>query len=128
MPLSNARRSRPLTLAAVAIAGAALLGACGDDDGSATSADRAPAAEPVVEIERSRFAPEELTVGVGDEVEWVNLDPFAHTVTSSDASSVAFDSGQLGEDEMFVQAFDEAGTYDYFCQIHPTMRASVIVE
>lgn len=110
-----------------------LLPACGGGDPSTSSgavgAEDGPGAGPAtVTIERSRFAPEEITVAAGGTVEWVNLDPFDHTVTARDDQAVDFDSGPLGQDETFTQQFEEPGTYRYFCEIHPTMRASVTVE
>jgi len=104
---------------------AVLLGACGDDD-DATATD-ASAPDAVVTMEQSRFAPDSLDVAPGTAVTFENLDPYAHTVTSAEGSTVAFDSGQLGEGETYVQTFAEAGTYGYFCEIHPTMRAEVVV-
>ena len=104
---------------------AVLLSACGDDDDS-TAAD-APAADAVVTMEESRFAPDSLDVAPGSEVTFENLDPYAHTVTAAEGSTAEFDSGQLGEGDTFVQTFDDAGTYEYFCEIHPTMRAEVVV-
>lgn len=124
-----------------------LLGACGGDDDTAatdTTADTAAeTSEPTatetpsegdaatdgdgVTIERSRFAPETLEVAAGTTVTFENTDPYAHTVTSADDSAVDFDSGELAQDETFEQTFDEAGTYAYFCQIHPTMTAEVVV-
>jgi plastocyanin len=105
---------------------AVLLGACGgDDDADDAAADAVATA--TVTIERSRFAPDPVEITTGSEVAFENLDAFAHTVTSVEGSEMAFDSGQLGQDETFTQTFDEAGTYGYFCEIHPTMRAEVIV-
>jgi plastocyanin len=102
---------------------AALLGACGDDDDGGAAAD----AGATVTIEQSRFAPDPVEVAVGSEVTFENLDAFAHTVTSAEGSDLEFASGELGPDETFTQTFDEAGTYGYFCEIHPTMRAEVTV-
>lgn len=102
-----------------------LLGACGDDDAATTTDD--PATDAVVTMEQSRFAPDSLDVAPGTEVTFENLDPYAHTVTAAEGSTVEFDSGQLGEGDTFVQTFDDAGTYEYFCEIHPTMRAEVVV-
>ena len=81
-----------------------------------------------VTITQSRFDEVELRVAAGTTVTFVNADPFAHTVTSRDGAPVAFDSGNLGQDETFEFTFDQPGEYAYFCQIHPTMRAVVIVE
>ena len=131
----------------VATLAAALLTltACGGDDtnGAAPSTD-APVTTPVdgsgseattadaaggatVTISRSRFSETEIRVAPGTTVTFVNTDAFAHTVTSRDGSPVEFDSGELGLDETFEFTFDEPGEYAYFCQIHPTMRAVVIV-
>ena len=82
---------------------------------------------PVVEIERSRFDTAVLEVEAGTTVVFRNLDGYAHTVTSFDDAPMAFDSGEFGEGETFEVTFDEPGEYRYFCAIHPTMRASVVV-
>lgn len=127
------RSSRPARIIALTIGATALLTACGGGGdapsaavpgvGSGASTDSAS-----VTIERSRFEPTEVAIGAGGTVEFTNLDPFDHTVTAADASPVEFDSGPFGQDETFTQQFDEAGSYDYFCAIHPTMRATVTVE
>jgi plastocyanin len=49
----------------------------------------------------------------------------SHTATSDDE---VFDSGNLSEGDEFSFTFDEAGTFPYFCQVHPTMRGTIIVE
>ena len=123
---TTARRSSVPLRALGAVALVAGLAACGDDADAGD--DASAAAAPSVEIERSRYAPAELTVASGDEVEFTNLDGFDHTVTSDDDSPVEFDSGSFGQDETFTQQFEEPGTYRYFCEIHPTMRGSIIVE
>ena len=105
---------------------AALLGGCGgDDDDSAVAGD--PAGGGAVTVERSRFAPDSLEVAAGTEVTFENLDPYADTITSAEGSAVEFSSGELAGGDTFVQAFDEAGTYGYFCEIHPTMQGEVVV-
>lgn len=125
------------TLIASLVLAAVLLGACGDDDDTATDAPTATEAEDdptadaadgaTVTMEQSRYAPDSLEVAPGTEVTFENMDPYAHTVTSAEGSTVEFDSGELGQDETFTQTFEEAGTYDFFCEIHPTMRAEVVV-
>lgn len=110
---------RPLLIPSLVLA-AVLLGACAGDD------DAADATETVT-IEQSRFSPDPLEVAAGTEVTFENVDPFAHTVTSAEGSAAEYDSGELTQDETFARTFEEAGTYAYFCEIHPTMRAEVIV-
>ena len=119
--MTTARRSLVPSL----VLAAALLGACGDDDDGDAASDTDAGA--TVTIEQSRFEPDPVEVAVGSEVTFENLDPYAHTVTSAEGSDVEFDSGELGQDDTFTQVFEEAGTYAYVCEIHPTMRAEVVV-
>lgn len=127
-------------LIAIPIALLALAG-CADDAPDAAGATEAvapvvevtigatEAAAPVaqVTIERSRFSETNLTVSPGTTVRFVNADPFDHTVTARDDAPVAFDSGTMAQDDVFEVTFDRVGTYRYFCEIHPTMRATVVV-
>jgi plastocyanin len=99
------------------------LAACGDDDEASSSGT----SSAEVEIESSRFSAKETAVDPGGVVTFRNLDPFAHTVTSHEASPLEFDSGELGQDATFDVTFPDAGSFDYFCRIHPTMRAKVVV-
>jgi len=107
---------------------AVLIGAssCADDAPDQTGPSQPADATTTVRIERSRFGEVELTVRAGTTVRWVNDDAFAHTVTSQSAP-VAFDSGELRQGGTFEVTFDVPGTYRYFCEVHPTMRAVVVV-
>lgn len=120
------------------VAATFILSACGDDAAStatvpttsvaASESTEESAEESMVTISRSRFDNVEIRVAAGTTVTFVNTDEFDHTVTSTDDSPVEFDSGAFGQDETFEFTFVEPGEYSYFCQIHPTMRAVVIVE
>src|ERR1700689_2384525 len=79
----------------------------------------APAAL-AVKIDNFSFAPATLTVAVGTTVTWTNQDDIPHTVVSTDKDRV-FKSKVLDTDEKFSFAFSKAGTYQYFCSIHPKM-------
>lgn len=73
-----------------------------------------------------KFDPQEIVVDAGTTVTWTNEDPVDHTVTADDGS---FDSGNLGEGDSFSHTFDEPGTYEYKCTLHPpNMTGTVIVE
>ena len=79
------------------------------------------------------YIPAEVTVDVGGEVTWTNDDTAAHTVTSgkpSDSDSVGalFDSSLLMGGLTFSWTFEEAGTVDYFCIVHPWMQGMVVVQ
>jgi amicyanin len=79
-----------------------------------------------VNIINLAFDPTPLTVTVGTTVTWTNNDSVEHTVTST-SGPASFDSGRMMKGDTFSFTFDQAGTYDYFCTIHPFMRAQVIV-
>lgn len=75
-----------------------------------------------VEIGDGFFSPASLSVQVGDTVTWTNVDDSPHTVTSG-----AFDSGNLDAGQTFSFTFTEAGTFDYVCNYHDEMTASITV-
>jgi plastocyanin len=80
-----------------------------------------------VKIDNFSFGPATLTVPVGTTVTWINRDDIPHTVVSTDDSK-AFKSKVLDTDEKFSFTFSKAGTYPYFCSIHPKMTGKVIVQ
>jgi len=76
------------------------------------------------------YIPHMVTIDVGGEVMWNNIDGMAHTVsagTPAEGLSDDFDSGLVGPGAMFSHKFTEAGTFDYFCMVHPWMVGSVMV-
>jgi plastocyanin len=62
---------------------------------------------------------------VGSTVIWTNDDFGIHTVTDNNG---AFESDSLRPDDTFEYTFDNVGTYDYHCLLHPTMVAQVVVQ
>jgi plastocyanin len=83
------------------------------------------AATAEVKIDNFSFGPATLTVAPGTTVTWVNHDDIPHTVVSTES---AFKSKVLDTDEKFSFTFTKAGTYPYFCSIHPKMTATVVVK
>jgi amicyanin len=79
----------------------------------------------VVTIDNFTFTPPELTVAVGTTVKWVNRDDIPHVVVNKDK---AFRSKALDTDDSFSYTFASAGTFDYFCALHPHMVGKVIVK
>ena len=78
-----------------------------------------------VTIDNFSFTPAELTVTVGTTVHWTNRDDIPHTVVSTDQ---VFKSKVLDSEEQYSFTFTTAGTYAYFCSIHPKMTGKVIVQ
>jgi len=73
-----------------------------------------------------RFSPSNMTVKVGQSIEWDWQDPnVAHTVTSDDTTS--FDSCLQNKGYKFVVTFTQAGKIPYHCTIHPLMVGTITV-
>jgi plastocyanin len=66
-------------------------------------------------------------VTVGTTVVWVNQDSVTHTVTSSPDGGM-FDSGNIPPGCAWSRKFDMAGTYPYYCHIHPNMTGTLSVK
>ena len=121
---------------------AALLG-CGGDDGGGDITD--PGSRPVNSVSivaraetrgESAFSPSPITVPLNGVVRWYNDDRAAAggeyggsngTIHTINADDISFSSGNLTPGRTFERAFAAAGTYDYHCSIHPTMKGRVIV-
>jgi plastocyanin len=93
---------------------------------STEDAGEAAAESLAVEIKDFAFNPPEIAVPVGGSVTWTNQDNAPHTATGLDRE--ALQSGAIAFSESFTQAFDTAGTYEYFCEFHPNMKGSIVVE
>jgi plastocyanin len=85
-----------------------------------------PSAEnAAVKIDNFVFGPQTLTVPVGTTVTWTNSDDIPHTSVSTEG---VFKSKVLDTDEKFSYTFIKAGTYPYYCTIHPKMTGTVVVQ
>ncbi len=76
------------------------------------------------------WTPASVTINAGDTVSWDNVDTAAHTVTSgtpADGPDGTFDSSLLMGGATFEVTFDESGSNDYFCMVHPWMVGNVQV-
>jgi plastocyanin len=81
----------------------------------------------VVFIKQFTYVPAQIHVSAGQSVAWVNCesDGTPHTATADNAS---FDSGLMNVNDAFVRSFPSAGTMPYHCELHPFMKATVIVD
>ena len=78
-----------------------------------------------VKIDNFTFAPEQVTIAAGTTVTWRNEDDIPHTVASA---SRLFKSKALDTDDSFSFTFAAPGIYEYFCSLHPQMKATIVVE
>ena len=85
---------------------------------------------PGCDVEDVCYIPSKIVIQKGDSVTWLNEDSAFHTVTSGfyGEPTELFDSGYLDPYQYYTLSFDEIGTYDYYCVLHPWMFAQVIVE
>jgi plastocyanin len=77
-----------------------------------------------VEIVEFVYQPDPVVVQAGGKVTWQNEDTAPHTATADDGS---FDTGSIDKGKLGSATFKEAGTFTYFCEIHPTMHGTVEV-
>lgn len=85
---------------------------------------------PPVAIQNFEFRPATLRVTIRSgetrqEIRWVNNGSVAHTVT---ADRGVFNSGQLAPGATFSVALTAAGSFDYHCENHSTMKGQIVVE
>lgn len=76
-------------------------------------------------IKALAFDPATITVAKGTTVTWMNMDSASHTVV---ATGMTFRSGNLNNGQSFAHTFNETGTFEYKCGIHPSMSGKVEVE
>jgi plastocyanin len=142
MNRSNALRGRSLwaatilalALAAVFLAGMAVMAVAmsGHMGGGMMLGSRAASQTPVVsddenvtiDIEDYDYFPRDLTINAGAAVTWLNHDGVPHDATDD---SRAWTTRTLGENDSETVVFDTPGTYPYYCTIHPSMTATIIV-
>jgi plastocyanin len=87
--------------------------------------DQPSGAKVGVNIDNFVFGPQTISVPVGATVTWTNKDDIPHTSVSTDG---VFKSKVLDTDETFSYTFTKAGTYPYYCTIHPKMTGTVVVQ
>lgn len=75
-----------------------------------------------VTIEKMAFSPPEISASVGDTVQWVNKDTFAHTATAKGEWEVMLPVAKSGS-----LVLGKIGTLDYFCRFHPNMKGRITV-
>jgi plastocyanin len=108
----------------IAAFGLTALITCGAALATSASADQAG---PIVRVLIDNYAYKNptITIPLGTTVVFKDLDDDPHTVTAVDGS---FDSKGLAQGDTFTFRFTKAGTYHYYCKVHPFMKGTVIVK
>ena len=76
-------------------------------------------------MEGQAFVPSTITASVGDVIAWTNNDAVPHTATLTDDPTCSTDN--LGNGATGALTFSEAGTYAFFCKVHPGMTGTIEV-
>jgi plastocyanin len=100
-------------------------------ESEAAEPSEAAAGGETVTIDGSQFDPSELTIAAGTEVTFENADGFDHTVTEGTDGTAVDDpivDEEIEADGTVSVTFDEPGTYDITCKIHPSMHMTITVE
>jgi plastocyanin len=105
--MSTKPRKRQWALAALALA---------------SSAVPAGAETIQITIDRLVFSPVNVEAKVGDTIEWVNRDMFAHTATVKGGWEVVIPPKKSAS-----LTLKSAGAVDYFCRFHPNMKGRLVV-
>jgi plastocyanin len=104
----------------------AVLSTIRGKEAETTNAAPAKSAKAEVVMDNFSFSPQTFTVPAGGTVTWTNRDSMPHTVTSADNRFRK--SPVLKPGQSFSNTFAAAGTYSYFCSIHPRMTGKIIVK
>ncbi len=77
------------------------------------------------------YTPSTVTISAGGTVTFTNTDTAPHTSTSGSAANGpdgVFDTSLIMMNASFDVTLADAGTYTYFCMVHPWMEGTIIVE
>jgi plastocyanin len=102
-----------------------------EESESAEPSEEATAEEVRVRLESSNFDPSELTIPSGTTVLFLNADSYTHTVTEGTGGQAVDDpvvDREIAQNRSVRVTFDEPGTYDITCKIHPSMQLTITVE
>lgn len=133
--------SRPiiivLSCGALGLGGAFVAGCGGGDKGkgsastpaAATTTPATPGSTKAgttnIVMQNNLFAPDKITVKVGEKIHWTNNDPYDHNVTATKGEN--FKSKNLGGGKTFDYTVDKAGTINYVCTIHSGQKGTIVV-
>ncbi|MGH8675101.1 MAG: cytochrome P460 family protein [Burkholderiales bacterium] len=93
--------------------------------GTALGAAKRPSGPGTVAIAEFLFGPETIKVQAGNAITWTNVDDSPHQVTVKASSELR--SPLLLKGQSTTIQFNDTGTYDYICGLHPTMKGKIEV-
>ena len=94
-------------------------------EGTPSAAASAAVGATTVDVRDFAYSPDPVEIPLGGTVTWTNRDAVPHTATARDRA--VLQSGVLDQEQAHSETFDEAGTFEYFCEFHPNMKGTVVV-
>jgi plastocyanin len=88
-----------------------------------TPENTVPAKKHAVSIVNFSFDPAVLTINKGDTVVWANNDSAPHQIASANFNGPVMSNG-----DGYSSTFNNTGTFDYHCAIHPSMKGTIVVQ
>lgn len=95
----------------------------GGENNPTPTTTQTPQGSSQISIKNFAFNPAELSINKGATVIWINKDPTTHRISGN-----GFQSMDLTNSRSYSFTFNNSGTYDYICSIHPGMKGKVIVK
>ncbi|HIH92138.1 TPA: cupredoxin family copper-binding protein [Candidatus Woesearchaeota archaeon] len=135
MRASSRRDTMKKTLLLCAIIFSMVISGCATENGGTQQTGTQPASPPSageselaknVDISGFAFSPGTITIQKGTRVVWTNKDAAPHSVISDTGNELASDAVSQGGS--YAHTFNEPGTHEYHCGVHPSMKGKVIVE
>ncbi len=109
--------------ASLAVGTAALEAPCRAETGGGSQSKQGV----TIEIYDFGFSPEHVEITAGTAVTWVNTGAVEHTTVSFRGPRKVWDSDIMHPGDRFTFTFEQPGTYDYLCGLHPDMKGQIKV-
>jgi plastocyanin len=125
LPRGPAGAAVLVLIVAVVITALVLVAGCGGGGTTSTSGRTAPSGAAQITMKNIAFTPADVTVKVGQTVTWTNEDSAQHDVVANDGT---FKSDLLSKGQSFSFTFTKAGSFAFYCSIHPQMKGTITVQ
>jgi plastocyanin len=119
------RRNLLLLAAILAVATIAIASTACSSKATTASEEDTPAIAMTVHVKDGEFDPRDIDIEAGGSVMWINDDVASHDLQFLAPNKLY--SGVIKPGKAWVHTFAAAGTYDYYCDFHNTMKGVVVV-
>lgn len=82
----------------------------------------------IIDVKDFSFNPAEVVLYAGQSVKWINRDDATHQVYGNSKNAENIRSQEMKLGSYYVYNFEKAGTYEYHCTFHPSMKGTIIAK